>query len=93
MKKFFVFVVSVLIMATGGGVLAVVFFRSLPSQYQGCPALTCISTEKVEWEALQPDAWQEGGLREYAMRDTEQEGGLRRFDSVPGIIVKPRPTH
>ena len=44
----------------------------------------------VDWSPLDPNAHQEGGLREYAMRDTEQEGGLRVFDDAPGIIVKPR---
>ena len=42
------------------------------------------------WSGSGPEYQQEGGLREYAMWDTEQEGGLRQFDNVPGIIVPPR---
>lgn len=44
----------------------------------------------IQWSALDSAAQQEGGLREYAMRDTEQQGGLRTFNDVPGIVIPPR---
>ena len=40
----------------------------------------------VKWDPFSASAQQQGGLRTYRMCDTEQEGGLRSFDKVPGTV-------
>ena len=47
-------------------------------------------TGPISWDPLHRNAEQEGGLRTYFMNIRDQQGGLRYFDNVPGLIGNPR---